>query len=89
MTAGEARQLKLGDWVTATFSGRGVCKRCEIIAVVWPTFTLRTKDSKGVEMIRTRRYTSLGKRCDPKGSQPVPCPPWLVWPKPVSVLSAG
>jgi hypothetical protein len=84
MTAGEARKLKPGDLVTATFSGRGYVKRCEIVCVAWPTFTLRTTDSNGEEMIRTRRYESLGRKCDPKGSEPVPCPSWLVWPCSVS-----
>jgi hypothetical protein len=84
MTAGEARKLKPGDLVTATFSGRGYVKRCEIVCVAWPTFTLRTTDSNGEEMIRTRRYESLGRKCDPKGSEPVPCPSWLVGPCSVS-----
>ena len=83
MTAAEARKLRVGDWVTATFSGRGVIKRCEITSIAWPTFTLRTKDSRGKEMIRTRRYESLGKPCDAV-LQSVPCPSWLVWPCSVS-----
>jgi hypothetical protein len=79
MKAADARQLVIGDWVWATFSGRAVRKRCEIIAIDWPTFTIRTKDHKGHEMIRTRRYESLGDRDEPEGQQPVPCPSWLSW----------
>lgn len=84
MDAGLARQLRPGDWVTATFSGRGVVKRCEIVSVAWPIFTLRTKDSNGDAMVRTRRYASLGAKCDPEGSEPVLLPAWLVWPRAVA-----
>ena len=80
MTAGEARKLNVGDWVEATFSGRGVIKRCQIVSIAWPTFTLRTRDIKGKDMVRTRRYENLGKRCEADGIKLVQGPFWLVWP---------
>ena len=82
MKAAEARQLQIGDWVRATFSGRGVVKSCEIIGIAWPKFTLKTCNYKGEEMIRTRRYESLGGRCDPETGQlaTAQMPSWLTWP---------
>jgi len=83
ITAPEAKQLNVGDIVTATFSGRGYVKRCEIIGISWPWFTLKTTTSKGVEMVRMRRYRSLGIKCEPDGARPVSLPSWLVWPSAV------
>lgn len=65
MTARDARRLNVGDFVQARFGGRGVVKKCEIIRIEWPRFTLRTKDYRGDEMIRTRRYESLIQQCEP------------------------
>jgi hypothetical protein len=75
MTAAHARRLKVGDWVIATFGGRGVRKKCEIIAIAWPTFTLRTKDYRGDEMITGRNIDCLGpfwENCAP-GPLREPC----------------
>lgn len=80
MKASDARQLKIGDWVQANFGGRGVVKNCEIIAINWPTFKLRTKDHRGDEMIRTRRYQSLTRQVEPNGPSWRKLPYWLIWP---------
>jgi len=80
MYAKEARLLRVGDWVTATFGGRGVRKACEIIAIDWPRFTLRTTDYNGEEMIRFRNYGSLRGRCSPQRPSVVTSPSWLIWP---------
>lgn len=80
MKAAEARALKVGDWVRACFGLHD--KPCEIIAINWPTFTLKTKDYKGEEMIRTRRYQSLWGRCEPDGPPTTKgLPSWLEWPQ--------
>lgn len=77
MLAQEARTLVVGDFVRATFSGRGVSKRCEIVAINWPTFTLKTTDAKGGEMIRTRRYTTLDCKCAANNIPTLDWPAWL------------
>jgi hypothetical protein len=80
MRAAEARKLKIGDFVRASFGGRGVVKKCEIIRIDWPVFTLRTKDYLGHEMIRTRRYASLINQCEANGPRiNAPSPVWLKW----------
>jgi hypothetical protein len=58
MKAVEARALKVGDFVGATF-GNYHKKQCEILAINWPVFTLRWKDSRGEWQTRTRRYPSM------------------------------
>lgn len=79
MKAADARQLTVGDWVTANFGCN--TKKCEIIAIDWPTFRLRTKDYRGDEMIRTRRYTSLWSKTEPAGPTSTrSAPSWLTWP---------
>lgn len=77
MKASDAHQLKVGDWCRATFGGRGNVKACEIIDIRWPTFTLRTKDHKGREMIRTRRYRGILKQCQPVAPPSISVPAWL------------
>lgn len=81
MNAATARALNVGDWVTASFGGRGVVKKCEIIAIDWPVFTLATKDYRGDQMIRTRRYVSLIEQVEPIVSITGPTPSWLTLPK--------
>lgn len=78
MKAAEARALNVGQWVTAGFGL--YTKQCEIMAIDWPTFTLRTKDHRGFEMIRTRRYQSLGCKIDRPATRPNNLPSWLSWP---------
>lgn len=80
MRAADARKLKIGDWVRAAFSGRGIVKACEIIAIHWPRFVLRTKDHKGDPMTRERRYESLiDQVAAPDGSRRPVTPEWLTW----------
>lgn len=78
MKAAEARALKVGDMVGATF-GNYRHKDCEIIGIAWPVFTLRWKDSKGSWQTRTRRYPSMFP-VKPKQSPELGCatlPAWL------------
>lgn len=60
MKASEARGLKVGDIVGATF-GNYHHKDREDLAINWPEFTLRWKDSRGHLQVRTRRYRSICK----------------------------
>jgi hypothetical protein len=75
MKATEARKLKPGDWVQALFG----CypKTAEVIAIEWPVFTLRTKTTRGEELVRTRNYRSI------VATRPTPReaiqPSWLIW----------
>lgn len=78
MKACDARKLKVGDWVRALFGGRGYAKACEIVAISWPTFTLRTKDYQGREMIRTRNYRRLCFPCQPVAPPSITAPGWLL-----------
>jgi hypothetical protein len=80
--AASARKLRVGDWVTATFSGRGVVKACEIIEIRWPTFVLSTRTAKGSDIVRERLYRSLGQACDPPGTfREQMLPSWLSFKK--------
>lgn len=81
MTAIDARQLRVGHYVTARFSGRGYVKTCEIASIRWPTFELKTTDSKGEVMIRERRYNSLIKQVEAPAISRPKLPEWLEWPK--------
>jgi hypothetical protein len=77
MIAAEAHKLKIGDWVLARFSGRGYLKKCEITSIDWPTFTLRTTECNGRELVRTRRYENLVSACQPAGPPTESLPAWL------------
>jgi len=79
MKAADARELKVGDWVMASFGC--YAKKAEIIAIDWPTFTLRATDHRGDEMIRTRRYVSLWPgKVSPARTPSTSLPSWLWWP---------
>lgn len=78
MKAADARKLKIGDFVRASFGCHA--KNCEITAIDWPTFTLKTTDHRGDDMIRTRRYASLWFQVEPKPLSTT-SPSWLVWPE--------
>ena len=76
MKAAEARELKVGDYVMGCFGN--VSKRCRIIGISWPNFSLEMKDYKGEPMFRERLYRSLWKATPPKER---PAPRWLKWPE--------
>lgn len=79
MKAADARELKVGEFVSAMFAG--YVKTCEITAIDWPTFHLLTKDCRGDEMRRTRRYQSLIGRCAANRPTSRGHASWLKWPE--------
>lgn len=79
MKAAEARKLKVGDWVQATFGT--YAKRCEIVAIDWPRFTLKTFDHRAAEMVRTRNYRNIWGPCAPNKPPSLGMPSWLSWPE--------
>ncbi len=76
MKAAEARKLKVGDYVEASFAGYR--KNAEILAIVWPRFTLKAKDYKGRDLVRRRRYESIF-RVTSRPTQRPASPDWLTW----------
>lgn len=80
MKAADARQLKVGDFIKGNFGN--VSKSCEIIAIDWPCFTLRTKDHRGEEMIRKRNYQSIWGKHDPMRPTARGLPSWLKYDRP-------
>lgn len=81
MKARDARQLKVGDWVTVNWPGRGGyrSKACEITEIRWPTFFLSTVDSKGREVATSRKYQSIYPCESPQRPSRRRLPFWLTW----------
>jgi hypothetical protein len=79
MNAKQARDLKVGDWVSAHFGIHR--KSCQVVAIEWPKFELQAIDYRGEFFYRTRTYRSLWRCEAPNATNMVGSPSWLIWPE--------